>query len=56
MGTWHLVGYCHLRKGLRDFNLARIKDIAVLSDLFTPRDNFSFSAISILLLVCTKER
>lgn len=41
MGTWHLVGYCHLRKGLRDFNLARIKDIAVLTDLFTPRDNFS---------------
>jgi predicted DNA-binding transcriptional regulator YafY len=42
MGTWHLVGYCHLRRGLRDFNLARIKGISVLSDLFTPRDNFSF--------------
>ncbi len=42
MGTWHLVGYCHLRKGLRDFNLARITDIVVLPETFTLRDNFSF--------------
>ena len=41
MGTWHLVGYCHLRKGLRDFNLVRIKDITVLQETFTLRDNFS---------------
>jgi len=42
MGTWHLVGYCHLRRGLRDFNLARIRDIAVLPVPFVPRNNFSF--------------
>jgi predicted DNA-binding transcriptional regulator YafY len=42
MGTWHLVGYCHLRKGLRDFNLARIEHVVVLSETFSLRDNFSF--------------
>jgi predicted DNA-binding transcriptional regulator YafY len=42
MGTWHLVGNCHLRRGLRDFNLARIKDIVALPESFTLRDNFSF--------------
>ena len=41
MGTWHLVGYCHLRRGLRDFNLARILDIAILPETFTLRDNFN---------------
>jgi predicted DNA-binding transcriptional regulator YafY len=42
MGTWHLVGYCHLRRGLRDFNIARIQDLAVLPVPFVPRNNFSF--------------
>ena len=41
MGTWHLVGYCHLRKGPRDFNLARIQDVVVLSEAFAVRGNFS---------------
>lgn len=26
MGTWHVVGYCHLRKGIRDFKLNRIRE------------------------------
>jgi len=42
MGTWHLVGYCHLRRGLRDFNIARIRDLAVLPVSFVPKNNFSF--------------
>jgi proteasome accessory factor B len=28
-GVWILVGYCHLRKGLRTFNVERILDLAV---------------------------
>ncbi len=42
MGTWHLVGYCHLRKGIRDFNLARITDVLVLDETFKPKNNFDF--------------
>jgi predicted DNA-binding transcriptional regulator YafY len=42
MGTWHLVGHCHLRKGVRDFNLARITGVTVLNDTFTPGKKFDF--------------
>lgn len=42
MGTWHLVGHCHLRKGIRDFNLARITDVLVLGETFKPKNNFNF--------------
>jgi predicted DNA-binding transcriptional regulator YafY len=42
MGTWHLVGFCHLRQGIRDFNLARIQDVTVLEDAFVPKDKFNF--------------
>ncbi len=30
MGTWHLVGYCHLRDDLRDFVLVRMSDVEIL--------------------------
>jgi predicted DNA-binding transcriptional regulator YafY len=40
MGNWHLVGHCHLRRHLRDFNLARMSDVKVLDDTFSLRDNF----------------
>jgi len=42
MGTWHVVGYCHLRKGIRDFNIARIQDVTVLDDTFIVKNSFSF--------------
>ena len=34
MGTWHLIGYCHLRKGIRDFALSRISEGKVLNETF----------------------
>jgi len=41
MGTWHLIGYCHLRQGLRDFNLSRITDARMLEEPFTIKRGFS---------------
>lgn len=43
MGTWHLIGYCHLRKALRDFNLIRMSDVEVLEDEFVIRSGFNIS-------------
>ncbi len=40
MGTWHLIGYCHLRGALRDFNLMRMSDVQILDEEFVPRNNF----------------
>ena len=34
MGTWHLIGYCHLRKGLRNFVLSRISDLSIIDTRF----------------------
>lgn len=41
MGTWHLVGYCHLRKSLRDFRISRIASPRVLEGTFSVRAGFS---------------
>ncbi len=41
MGTWHLIGYCHLRQGLRDFNLSRITDASMLDEIFSVKRGFS---------------
>jgi predicted DNA-binding transcriptional regulator YafY len=30
MGRWHLIAYCTLKKGLRDFALSRIRDLEVV--------------------------
>jgi predicted DNA-binding transcriptional regulator YafY len=42
MGTWHTIGYCHLRKGIRDFALSRISDTRVLTESFKIPDDFEF--------------
>lgn len=42
MGTWHLIGFCHLRNDLRDFRLNRIASPLVLDDTFTVRNRFDF--------------
>lgn len=42
MGTWHTIGYCHLRKGIRDFALSRISDAKVLTDSFKTPTDFDF--------------
>jgi predicted DNA-binding transcriptional regulator YafY len=42
MGTWHLIGYCRLRKGIRDFALSRISEPAVLAESFKIPAEFDF--------------
>ena len=41
MGTWHLIGYCHLRNALRDFNLMRMSDVELLEDEFVVLPSFN---------------
>ncbi len=43
MGTWHLIGYCHLRDDIRIFKINRIKSPRILSETFAIRKNFSFA-------------
>jgi predicted DNA-binding transcriptional regulator YafY len=39
MGAWHLVGYCYLRKNIRDLKLSRISKPRMLDESFSiPRD------------------
>jgi predicted DNA-binding transcriptional regulator YafY len=42
MGTWHLIGYCHLRKEIRDFSLSRISEAKVLTEAFKIQAGFEF--------------
>lgn len=42
MGTWHLIGYCHLRKEIRDFSLSRISEPALLERTFELPVEFDF--------------
>ena len=42
MGTWHLIGYCRLRKGIRDFALSRISQAKVLNESFKLSSDFDF--------------
>jgi predicted DNA-binding transcriptional regulator YafY len=42
MGTWHLIGYCHMRKDIRTFKINRIKNPEILKDTFAIRHNFTF--------------
>jgi len=38
MGSWHLIAWCRLRNDWRDFHLARMTDLTIGPDPFTPRD------------------
>jgi predicted DNA-binding transcriptional regulator YafY len=42
MGTWHTIGYCHLRKEIRDFALSRISEAKVLTESFKIPADFDF--------------
>jgi len=42
MGTWHTIGYCHLRKEIRDFALSRISEVKVLTEPFKIPADFDF--------------
>jgi predicted DNA-binding transcriptional regulator YafY len=41
MGAWHLIGYCHLRKSMRDLKLSRIREPRMLEETFSIPRNFS---------------
>lgn len=42
MGTWHTIGYCHVRGEVRDFVLNRISEPKVLSKSFRIPSDFDF--------------
>ncbi len=42
IGTWHTIGYCHLRKEIRDFALSRISEAKVLAKSFKTPADFDF--------------
>ncbi len=44
-GTFYLVGYCHMRRGIRIFALDRIKSVHLTDDTFTVPDDFSMEAL-----------
>lgn len=45
-GDWYVIAYCHLRKDIRTFSLARITEAKLSKESFTIPDDFDFQAIS----------
>jgi predicted DNA-binding transcriptional regulator YafY len=43
-GRWYVVGWCHLREGVRVFRLDRILGATLLKTYFTPPDGFDCAA------------
>ena len=43
MGNWHLMGYCHLRKSVRDFHMGRITSQKIEDETFTVPKSFDFT-------------
>ena len=43
-GWWYLVGYCHLRQGMRTFRVDRIQNLELLSQTFQMPDDFNIHA------------
>lgn len=37
MGSWGMIGYCHLRKEWRKFMLSRMKDVSIKDETFSPK-------------------
>ena len=44
MGTWHMIAWCEKREDLRDFVLARVRDLEVLSEKFRRPREFDVDA------------
>jgi predicted DNA-binding transcriptional regulator YafY len=42
-GTWHLVGWCRLRKDVRHFRVDRIRTLVLLEEKAPPRPDFSLA-------------
>jgi len=40
MGTWHLIGFCHMRRMLRDFVLGRMLDVELQDETFEKSPDF----------------
>jgi predicted DNA-binding transcriptional regulator YafY len=43
-GWWYLVGFCHLREGMRTFRVDRIRELALLSEPFQVPEGFDVRA------------
>lgn len=43
LNAWHLIAYCHLRQGIRNFRLDRIDDLVLLPKTFQRPANFNMS-------------
>jgi predicted DNA-binding transcriptional regulator YafY len=37
-GAWHLIGWCRLRNGMRDFRTDRLQQLLILEESFKPRN------------------
>ena len=45
-GDWYVVAYCHLRKDIRTFSLARMEGVEVLSESFRIPEGFDFTRLT----------
>ena len=43
MGTWHLIGFCHMRGMIRDFVLGRVSEGKLLDDVFEKPVDFNIN-------------
>ncbi len=43
-GWWYLVGYCHLRQGMRTFRVDRIRELALRDESFRTPEDFDVQA------------
>ena len=43
LNAWHVIAYCHLRQGIRNFRLDRIDDLVLLPKTFQRPANFNMS-------------
>lgn len=43
-GWWYVIGYCHLRRGLRTFRVDRIHELVLLDTAFEPPAQFDLQA------------
>lgn len=44
--AWYVTGYCHLRRGVRNFRLERIDDLALLDQTFTRPSDFDLESVN----------
>ena len=45
-GDWYVVAYCHLRKDIRTFSLARMESVEVLGENFRIPEDFDFNRLT----------